>query len=211
MLNLVSFVFCGSDLNSLFKQVAPAVFYLKSRPIDDEYHLASGFFINSSGTGLSVAHFITNVRNHSSDFELYYQGQKYPVKVRHLDKKNDVAVVQAQGLHNTPFLRLASSEAVLGQQVILFGHNGSELLAPETGYVLDTQFNHFDGVPAFRTSIWAGPGYSGAPVTDANGAVVGLQWRLSGLYLPEFMHDCVVINAATLAELAKKAGVVLGK
>lgn len=191
--------FCQEDWSQLHLQVSPSVFYLLKQT-----WLASGFFLNQQGYGITVHHYYEDIQKDISSCRLYYKGNSYPVKIIHADKANDILVIKAKGLTATPFLHLAKKTPPLGQRAVLFGHFPTLAMGFEAGYVLEADYDKLKkiSIKGLRSSCRGWPGFSGGPLVNLQCEVLGIQNSISKLF--ENAVDSVCVPADVIRESLKK-------
>jgi S1-C subfamily serine protease len=167
-------------------------------------YLASGFFISSQGLGVSVNHFYEASRANWSETKLLYKGKEYSVKLVASDPWSDLILVQAQDLKSTSFLRLTAGLPQLGSRVYTFGFSINRELLYEQGFVLELNYLKLKTSMSsgIRSSVSARGGYSGAPLLDSSGDVVGINKCISNLF-PDIV-DSVAIPATELLYLLRQ-------
>jgi S1-C subfamily serine protease len=144
----------------------------------------TGMLISSSGEVLTNNHVIQG----STRIEVSITGRPgtYEATVVGADVKNDVALLQIQGVSGLPTVTLAdSSNLVLGQEVVAIGNalgqGGSPSVTEGTVSALDRSITvgggqgdpeHLTGLIQMDAPIQ--PGDSGGPLVNSSGRVVGM-------------------------------------
>lgn len=161
--------------------------------IETESSKGAGFFVSPEGYIVTAYHVIEGSKKvlANSGAET-----RWEAKIVNSHPQKDLAVLQVN-LKNTPLLRLGETNAKLGEEVYLFGspigkpdYTIGRLIADE----FDINERRYIQVQASIIS-----GYSGGPVIDKNGNVVGMILQVMGgdlaLAVPagevsSFLKDC---------------------
>ena len=154
--------------------------------------VGSGFFIKKDGTGLTASHVLSP--NHSFIAKLD-TGEECSLKILNTHPLSDIALVKVKTTHPVPFLQLGDSEKNRrGEQVIHFGNSlYGTTTEIDVGYInklkddtpkwIDVHTNEKtdsmkSGISYILTSGSVRPGFSGGPLVNMNGEVIGLINRL---------------------------------
>lgn len=190
------------------EKVLPSVFRIISlNPHTKELQgLGSGFFIKKDGTGLTAHHVLSSSNSFIAKLN---NGEEYPLQVLNSHSLSDIALVKVKVPKSVPFLVLGKSEHLRrGEQVI---HFGNTLLSTTTdidiGYInklkedspawIDLQRSEgidTSGISYIMTSGCVRPGFSGGPLVNMNGEVVGL---ISRLYIRN-QHPVIISEGASI-------------
>ena len=161
-----------------------------------------GFFINSKGYGISAYHFYEQVNNTIEDCKLIYNNKEYKLELVAKNKETHVIVVKGKGLENTNFLKFFEQSTRLGSEVVLFSVNPFHAIIFEPGYLLDVNFELSSGIQfeCLRSSCRGGPGYSGGPLLNREGMVLGMQKSYSSLF---DVFDSIAIPSSEIIKFLK--------
>lgn len=134
---------------------------------------ATGFALSADG------YLVTNYHVIQEADSVYVQsnnGSSYKIKVVHVDKDYDLAILQIddpsfQGLGNVPYtFKKASSD--IGEDVFTIGFPRDEAVYG-SGY-LSSQSDYAGDTIAYQVSIPVNPGNSGGPLVDNHGNIIGI-------------------------------------
>ena len=141
----------------------------------------SGFVFRTDGYILTAAHVVEDAQ---AIFVLHNNGNSYPAELILCDSELDVAVLKIEDEEMPTLSFLSQFEAVeLGEPVMAMGSPYSFANSVSAGIVshpsrsLETS-SHRSTIPYIQTDIPINPGYSGGPVVNANGDVVGMNARI---------------------------------
>lgn len=140
--------------------------------IESKESLCSGFFISTAGHVLSCAHGL--VDGHGVTV-VTANGQRFPADVVAADLQKDLAVLKVETT-NPPLLRLGENHSAYYERIYLFGHRQGR--AEWTEGQLITADLLVDGQRYMQIQGKAVPGYSGGPLLDGNGNVLGMVTQL---------------------------------
>ena len=193
---------CEEDRKNLCQIVIPGVFLLKSE--SSPVH-CGGFFINNRGFGISAYHFYTDLNKNFKDCVLVYNGKTHRVKLVEANEENHIIIICSDTLNSTPFLNITDKRVQLGSEVALFSSNAFGVSIFEPGYFLDSEYSPVSQVkfPCLRSSCRGGPGYSGGPVVNEAGEVIGMHKSFSGLFE---VYDSISIPSQKILEYLQKRG-----
>jgi serine protease Do len=133
----------------------------------------SGFVISADGYVVTNNHVVENANKVTVVFD---DGTQKDAKVIGTDKKTDLAVVKIDGESNLPFVKLAESEAKVGQWVIAVG-NPFGLGGTVTAGIISARGRDIQGSAYgdfLQIDAAVNTGNSGGPDFDMNGDVVGV-------------------------------------
>lgn len=148
----------------------------------------SGIVLTSDGIVLTNYHVVdgsTSIRVKASN------GSTYTAKVLGFDQSRDVAVIKLQGASGLKTASLDTGAAVLGEKVTAVGQGGGQGTLYKTGgSVTDTnkQITASDGgsgaspeqlTGLLETNAQIVPGYSGGPLLNSAGQVIGMDTAAS--------------------------------
>lgn len=113
-------------------------------------------------------------------------------------------MLQAKKLQNNKFLHINLHKPRLGQQVFIFGYLANEVKLQEYGYILNTEFDRLIdlNIPTYHSSCRGGFGYSGGPLVDENGEVIGVHKSCTDVFKDIF--DSAAIPSSVLRDLLSK-------
>lgn len=156
-------------LGDLFSAIRPSVVRVQ---VGDRL-LASEFFISASGLVATTAHV---ARQLNSDGKIALaSGEILPVENVRVDDERDLALLQARTDEPTVPIALRPGEAELGSTVIALGQSADVSWQAVVGIVAatDVSLPSF-GADRIAVNLTVRPGFSGAPVVDAQGSLVGM-------------------------------------
>lgn len=163
------------------------------KPIQDRYAIArraiisvrsegekynAGFFINSTGFALTSAQTVGDAKRVQI---MDVNGTKYQAKVLRVDHRRGVALIQAD-ITNNRALPIASDDyAEMLTDVYAIGTPfGNSYRATITkGIISNHRYSVFQGIGYIQASIPTAPGYSGGPLIDEYGNVIGITADMS--------------------------------
>lgn len=174
------------------EKVLPSVFRIHGNDGNTTISVGSGFFIRPDGTGLTAAHVVSKNLSYHAKLD---SGQEYPMKILNSHPLSDIALIKVQAPTPVPYLTLSdSSKARRGEQII---HYGNTIFGSSTeidvGYINklfdDTpkwvEIQMTENIESFKSGIQyiitsgsVRPGFSGGPLVNMKGEVVGLIARL---------------------------------
>lgn len=172
----------------------------------------SGFIVSSSLTTsgllvLTASHVVKGAKNLSVSFE---NDKRYPAEILWLNQKNDLAVlvVDVKDSVLDKGLVLSDSEVVEGQPVLAIGSAFSLSLSSSQGIISAKNVVFPDGKKQklLQTDAAINPGFSGGPLLDEQGDVVGL---ITNIYSKTgtFSGAAFAVPATKIAELLSKNGI----
>ena len=195
-------VYCQDDWRNVCSIVNPCIFRLE----DSKKKIGcTGFFINSSGYGISTYHFYSQLENNASNCKLYYKGKEYSLEIVSVSEEVHSFIIKAKGIGRTSYLKFAEDSPKLGSQVSSFCINPSFAEIFEPGYILDLTLKGVTQVDfeCIRCSCKSVAGYSGGPVINREGLVVGTVKSYSNLY--DFKDTIVIPTPQVTAWLSSIA------
>ena len=143
------------------------------RPVERESHVTlsgTGFVVRNDGLVVTNAHVVAGCSTVAvAPFA--------PATVLQIDPIRDLALLRVPGLFGRPAARLASDDAMLGEDVFAFGFPLSDFLGDTLGFSRGSvsATRGLGGDPrTFRMTAEVQPGNSGGPLLDASGRVVGV-------------------------------------
>lgn len=158
----------GEQVTNYVKRLTyPAVVTIETKTA-----LGSGFFISSAGHVLTCCHVLAGGDEVTV---VNGNGARLPAKVAAADPQRDLAVLKVDAA-STPLLRLGENKNACEERIYLFGHREG---SPEwtDGELITTELP-VDGHRYMQIQGKVVPGYSGGPLLDANGNVLGVVTEL---------------------------------
>lgn len=167
--------------------------------IDDSVYNGTGFVMGDARTVITCAHVYVSGRKIS--YKSTLDGQVHDLKIVHYDKYNDIAVLRSkEDLCVKPFQADNVSALSKGQHFFYIGYNKRY----GVGKKLQVDNGHINGTGKIKVGeivvdyiefigIAIG-GYSGGPVINDNGKVIGLIRDMR--VLMDSKKDSVIINRA---------------
>jgi|GEM_PF-2351665 hypothetical protein len=153
--------------NSVRRLTYPAVVTIETKET-----LGSGFFISPVGHVLTCDHVLAD--GHGVTV-VTSNGERLPAAVVATEPQKDLAVLKVEAAH-TPLLRLGGNNTAHHERVYLFGHRQGS--AEWTDGQLITADLWVEGQRYMQIQGKVVPGYSGGPLLDPNGNVLGLLTQL---------------------------------
>jgi len=147
---------------------------------DTPLGLGTGFFISADGLMLTAYHVVDpdlSFPGKASFEALGPDGKRYPLELIGFDAYHDLALLQADGAKDVPYLPLIADIPVIGSEVVAIGNSRGDFLQGRAGEVRRlnvraVQASFADGT--FELSSALAPGDSGGPVVNAAGEVLGV-------------------------------------
>lgn len=172
----------------------------------------SGFVVNSASTtdGLLVLTASHVVKGAKKLFITFENDERYPAKILWLNQKNDLAVlVVAYENHAlNKGLVLSENEVVEGQPVLAIGSAFSLSMSSSQGIISAKDVVLSDGKKQklLQTDAAINPGFSGGPLLDEQGRVVGL---ITNIYSKTgtFSGTAFAVPSIKIVELLAKNGI----
>lgn len=142
--------------------------------------IGTGFFISPSGLVLTAYHVVDPGAAFVGEERLVARspsGERYPLRLVGFDAFLDLALLQAVGAEDVPYLPLESRELTVGSRIVAIGNSRNNFLQGRAGEVrgLDVEAvaaNFANGTVEISAAL--APGDSGGPVLSENGEVVGV-------------------------------------
>lgn len=142
--------------------------------------IGTGFFISPEGLVLTAYHVVDPGVGFEGEEQLVARspgGERYPLRLIGFDAFLDLALLQAVGAEEVPYLPLESRELSVGSRIVAIGNSRGEFLQARAGLVrgLDVEAvaaSFADGTVEISAAL--APGDSGGPVLSENGEVVGV-------------------------------------
>jgi serine protease Do len=176
------------------EKVLPSVFRIISKhpATYDVQGVGSGFFIKKDGTGLTAHHVLYPKSILIAKLD---SGEECPIEILNSHPLTDIALVKVKVQNPVPYLNLGNSDLNRrGEQVVQFGNTifgtSTEI---SVGYInklkddmpkwVEIQTNENlessrSGIKYIMTSGSVRPGFSGGPLVNMKGEVIGLISRL---------------------------------
>lgn len=140
--------------------------------------LGSGFFLNNEGYALTTAGVV-------GDADIVQimdiNGTKYQARVLRRDERRDVALIKADIKDNKSLPISTSNWSSLAETVYAIGtpFSNSYRATITKGIISAHRYMVHNGMSYIQASINTAPGFSGGPLTDENGNVIGIATTLS--------------------------------
>lgn len=148
----------------------------------------SGFFIDHHGTILTNSHVLLPVKDNEADAaKILYQDKEYDFDILVLDEWNDLALIKAKELDNTPKLTIVPKgyPVTVGDEVVVVGSPMSKELAQSVAKGIISSFREIRGYQMIQTDAAVNPGNSGGPLihikTKTVIGVISMMGRGQGL------------------------------
>ncbi len=138
----------------------------------------SGTLIGTDGLVVTAAH-IAVAESYRTEVALP-GGERYDARLLALLPEKDVAVLCVPGLVNRPGARLRLSDPLPGSPVLAFGSPRSGRIAAAAGWVRggrlsgSIRYGRFVLEAPLELELAIEPGFSGGPVVDTDGELVGM-------------------------------------
>ena len=133
----------------------------------------SGFFINQEGYALTTA----GVVGDAAFIQITdVNGTKYRAKVLRKDERRDVALIKADITHNfaLPISEVQRPDAAETVYAIGTPYHNNYRATITQGIISANRYSVHQGLSFIQASVPTAPGYSGGPLTDSSGNVIGL-------------------------------------
>ena len=158
------------DPQEIFADISSAIVYITTQTIAGESFLGSGFFIDSSGIGVTNYHVIQAAKK--IDVKLK-DGTTYPVTgIIYYDASRDLCIfkIQAQGLAVIP---LADSNQVrVGERIYVVGNPLGLEYSFSDGLI--SGIREFNNLKYLQFTAPISQGNSGGPIVNSQGEAVGI-------------------------------------
>lgn len=129
----------------------------------------TGFFIDNKGDLVTCEHVIRGTSHHY----VFLNNVRYPVTVLYSSRSKDVAILHVN--LNTPYFLTVSSYYSGGDSVTMYGFPRPDDFGMSLKVSIGTvSYNRYDPYSTMNTEIQSYPGYSGAPLIDDCGKVLGI-------------------------------------
>ena len=130
-------------------------------------------------------HIVTTSHGVERDEELAVEtgeGRRYPAKIVGRDPDTDIAVLRVRDGELTPIQRAPADEVKVGQIVLALGRPGTSGLQATIGIVGARMESQTGGQAGYvlNTDAVLYPGFSGGPLVDVSGRMVGLNNLMFG-------------------------------
>ena len=177
-------------LSALVAKVSPALVHINVRLDHQNAAAGTGIVLSSSGEVLTNNHVISGATSISvTDVG---NGQTYPATVVGYDRSHDIAVLQLQGASGLQTASIGNSSAVaVGDEIAAIGIAGGRgdtpSIAAGTVSALDQTISVRDDTTGsaqqltglIQVTAQLRPGYSGGPLVNTAGQVVGVNTAAS--------------------------------
>jgi len=165
--------------------------------IRDEGVYATGFFIDTEGGVVTTAHVVNMLRSDEKLKIKLSDGTKYICTVESIDHNRDLAIIRASDISSQPLPTSERKDAALFDSVAVIAHSAKLDWTAQVGTVKGVVT---EGGPAHAERIAVDmesrPGFSGAPVIDKSGMVIGIL----AAYMPQ-TKTTLVIPSKSLLEM----------
>jgi serine protease Do len=160
-----------SSLSELYTRNKYAVFLIAVPKNETSYAQGTGFFISSTGIGVSNYHVFADGKQDQAIAKTI-DNQQYRIKrIIKSDKELDFIVFEVENDHNDfPFLTLAGSQPTVGEDVFAIGNPKGLEHTLSKGIV--SSFRDNDNLIQTTTEITHGS--SGGPLFNMKGEVIGI-------------------------------------
>lgn len=122
----------------------------------------------------------------------------HQAKVVAIDQNADIAILELMPgtVSSTHYLSIGLNQALLAQRVYLIGHPIGMIWSTTDGIVSRT-FQMTNGAPYTQTNIGVVGGYSGGPLLDIDGSVIGM----ANYYVGNMHHLSLFISSERIAHI----------
>ena len=163
------------DMTTVVERVRPSLVRISN----GRYGAGAGVLWQSDGLILTNAHVI---RRQEPRVTLW-DGRKFPARVLDMETARDLAVLSIAADRLTPIVSGTAWPPRPGQWVLAFGHPWGIPGAVTVGNVIAVgvppEMPQFRG-ELLQVNLHVRPGYSGGPLVDAHGHLVGLNMIMAG-------------------------------
>jgi len=134
---------------------------------------ATGFFVDHAGRVVTIAHV---VRELGQAFTIrMIDGATYPGEAVHVDRRHDLAVLRTEAPEPRPLPLATGEEVTVHTRVAAIGHSADLYWTVEAGTVKAPAAGSGPmWTKTISVAMKAMPGFSGAPVLDGRGRVIGV-------------------------------------
>ncbi|MFK7780693.1 MAG: serine protease [Candidatus Gracilibacteria bacterium] len=137
--------------------------------------IGAGFIISTDGEIQTVNHI---VENENINYKVILNNTEYNAKVLSRDKERDLAILKI----NTPLLLtpLIFEESNLNESIISYGVDIQTLtITSNTGTIINKKSKLDSMSNLLEISNTLKPGFSGGPIINLNGKVIGINYAIS--------------------------------
>jgi serine protease Do len=161
----------ATSLSELYERNKNAVFLIAVPKTKDTYSQGTGFFINSSGIGVSNFH-VFEGGNQSEAVIKTIDNRQYKLKrIITSDKDLDFIVFEVENDHNDfPYLTLATEQSGVGEEVFAIGNPQGLEHTLSKGIISSYRENN----TMIQTTTEITHGSSGGPLFNLKGEVIGI-------------------------------------
>ena len=166
-------VYNKNNPQNILQEFIPTVVYITTKTVDERNGDGSGFIVDNSGIIITCFHVVETAKEINV---ILKDGRKYPVvSIINYDPDADICFLKI-GAINIPRVSLGDSDNIkAGQEIYCIGVPTGKGYALSKGVILGQKdFNNFRWV-IFTASIV--PGFSGGPLFNFQGQVIGLVSR----------------------------------
>ena len=165
----------NTEMTAVVERVRPSLVHISN----GRQGMGAGVLWQPDGLIITNAHVI---RRQEPQVTLW-DGRILPARVLDADTAHDLAVLSVAAAGLTPIESAPTWPPRPGQWVLAFGHPWGVSGAVTVGIVIDVgappEMPQFHG-ELLQVSLHVLPGYSGGPLVDANGHLVGLNMMMAG-------------------------------
>jgi len=161
----------ANSLSELYEKNKYAVFLIAVPQTETTYSQGTGFFITSTGIGVSNFHVFEGGNQNDAVIKTIDNHQYGIRRILKSDKELDIIVFEVENDHyDFPFLKLAQTQPVVGEDVFAIGNPKGLEHTLSKGIVSSFREN----AKLIQTTAEITHGSSGGPLFNMHGYVVGI-------------------------------------